>query len=176
MLKSIIFAVLLSVSFIANAAVPEYFESPVAERYADMPIRGDSSGARCIMYIPVPHPVVGEVWDISSEIHVTNDSGVNAYIATQVLLGGDTGHDRTGVSLQRANGTFNVTPQNHHGLVSRRAPVKWTQEMVDLANTMETVYVKYIIYSGSTAWNSSTRMDITPNRGHLRMLRYVPAQ
>lgn len=153
---------------------PEYFESPVAERYTDMPIRSDSSGARCILYIPMPMPVVGEIWDISSEIHVTNDSGVSAHLTTQVILGADASHDGIGVSLIRASGSFNVTPSNHHGLVSRRQPIKWTQEMVDIASTMTTPFLKFRIWAGSTAWTSSTRMDITPNRGHLRVLRYVP--
>lgn len=153
---------------------PEYFESPVAERYTDMPIRDDSSGCRCIMYIPMPHPVVGEIWDISFESHGTNDAGINMHFSTEVRLGPATNHDRDGISLIRANGTFNVTPSAHHALVSRRAPVKFTQGMVDAAAAMTQPYIKLIIWAGSTAWNSSTRFDITPNRGHLRCLRYVP--
>jgi hypothetical protein len=158
---------------------PEYFESPVSERYTDMPVKSDYTGARCIMYIPIAQlPVVGEIWDISSEIHVTNDDlrarGKALALTTTVLLGDTANHDNIGVSLIKASGSFNVGVEAHHGLVSRRAPVRWTQEMVDIAATLGTPTLKFLIWASSTAWQSGDRCDITQNRGHLRMLRYVP--
>lgn len=163
-----------------SGVFPEVLNSPVSERYTTVPVESDSSNPRTIFYVvPDPHPVVGEVWIVSFEIHVTNDDlraqdkGVAA--TTEVRLGYDTSHERaSGFNLIRANGTFNIGVEAHHGLISRTKTIYWTQQMVDDANAMSDVVAKMMIWASSSGQSGQYDLEIGQNRGFFQITRFRP--
>lgn len=167
------------------------YEDTLDERYSDIPV---SDGAlsftdpsypydRCIRYVAMPRPVVGEIWDISMELHATNDDlrarDKALALTTEILIGPQPSNSRfTNGVIQlvvlRANGSYNIGPEAHHGLISRRAVIQWDAEKIAYIAAYETIYVKLMAWAISTAAESGDRCEITPNRGFLRVLRYAP--
>ena len=163
----------------------QIFSSGFVERYVDIPVRTDGSAVRTVMYINnLTPPVPGEIWDIEYEIHVTNDDlrerdrGVAA--TTEVRIGFDTSHSRGNgdgsFRCSRANGSFNVGVEAHHGLISRRCLFEWTQELVEgvTAQYPKLPVVKAYLWASSTAAISGDRLEIDQGRGKLVLLRHKP--
>lgn len=152
------------------------FGSGWHERYDSLPVREDGSGAKCVMYVTMPKPSVGEIWTVTSEIHVTNndlrrrDKGVAC--TTEVRIGSSPDHDRgSDLPFVRANGSFNVGVEAHHGLIPRSRSMVWTRDLVDAVAAWDGVYVKQYVWASSTAARSGDRLEIDQGRGFIQVLR-----
>lgn len=172
-------------------ANPILYEDLSAERYTDMPASAGVvpyndplfNSDRCIRYIEMPRPTLGEIWDVSAEVHVTNDDlrsrGFGLYVTTEVIVGDTTGNSRLvdgllPLQIIKPSGAYNVGPEAHHGLIPRRGIIKWTQADLNYISQYETIYLKYMVWSGSTQYQSGDRCEITPGRGQLKVLVWEP--
>lgn len=157
-----------------------HFADGQYERYTEIRVWDDHTKARCLMYVEGPRPSVGDIWRWTSEVHVTNndlrlrDKGVA--VTTEVRIGPDSSHNRGYDTTQpapmpfiRANGTFNVGKEAHHGLIGRTKSIEWTQEMVDAVADWDQVIAKFMIWASSTAYQSSDRLDIGKMRGFAQL-------
>lgn len=146
------------------------------ERYAAIPVELDGSEPRTIMYInELDLPTLGEIWDISFHIHATNDDlrarGAGLYLTTEIRIGFTTNHLRDGFYVAKAQGSFNIGVEAHHGLIIRRALFEWDQQKLDALNS-QTPIVKGIIWAGSTQAQGSDVCAIDVGCGHLKLLRH----
>jgi len=169
------------------------YEDLETERYTDIPVFGNDTAVgfndptfpydRCIRFIEMPRPSLGDIWDVSCEVHATNDDlrarGNGLYLTTEVLIGPGNGNSRFYTInnvpqplpiVIRANGSYNIGPEAHHGLIARRSLYKWTQERLDYIAAYPAIYLKFMIWSGSTQAQSGDRCVITPGRGLLECL------
>ncbi|MGH1542732.1 MAG: hypothetical protein ACRBHB_20100 [Arenicella sp.] len=155
------------------------FSSGYVERYSEIPVYTNGSGVRTLMYINnISIPVAGEIWDVEYEVHVTNDDlrarGKGVAATTEVRIGVDTSHNRSGYfACSRANGSFNVGVEAHHGLISRRCLFKWTQADIDDLNNINPVLKAYL-WASSTAAQSGDKLKVDQGRGKLVLLRHIP--
>lgn len=152
------------------------FENGWYERYNSLPVKKDGSGVKCLFFVSMPKPKVGEIWTVTSEIHVTNndlrnrDAGVAC--TTEVRMGSSPANDRgADLPFVRANGSFNVGVEAHHGLITRTKSIVWTQGMIDSVASWEGVYVKTYVWASSTSARSGDRLEIDVGRGFSQVLR-----
>lgn len=149
------------------------FSSGFYERYSDIPVETDGSSPRCMMYIKPDIPNAGDIWTITVEIHVTNDDlrarGSGVACTTEVRIGEDTSHARDGFKVIRANGSFNVGVEAHHGLILRTKSIEWTQAMIDDISGWTDLAVKFMVWGSSTAAISGDRLVIDEGRGFMQL-------
>lgn len=164
----------------------EFYEDLLDARYSTIPVGTDVSYNepncpydRCLRFIEMPRPQLGDIWDISCEVHATNDDlrsrSSGLYLATEILVGPTTGNTRhlgTAVLLKACDavGAYNIGAEAHHGLISRRAIIKWTQDKITQVAAYENIFIKFMVWSGSTAALAGDICDITENKGHLTCL------
>lgn len=150
----------------------------MSERYTSLVVKDSDAPKYCIFYIEMPRPVLGEIWVVSSEIHGTNDDlrarGYGLHLTTEIRVDDNTSNTRGGLEIARANGSFNIGPEAHHGLIPRPNMMEWTQADIDYVSGWGAVYLKFFAWAGSTQAQSGDRCDITSGRGHLKCLRIVP--
>jgi hypothetical protein len=162
---------------IAFGQTPEIYQSN-AERYAKLKVTDGSGEARAIFMLESPLPEVGDIWHLTAEIHVTNDElrgrGRGVACTTEIRVAPDRSNERSGMALLRANGTFNVGVEAHHGLIARSKWIEWTQEMVDELDPHDRLYVKFFAWAHSTAAERGDELTVTRGRGFLELVVFRP--
>jgi hypothetical protein len=157
----------------AFGQTPEIYQAN-AERYAKLKVADGSGEARAIFVLESPFPEVGDIWHLTAEIHVTNDElrdrGRGVACTTEIRVAPDRSNDRSGVTLLRANGTFNVGVEAHHGPITRSIWIEWTQEMVDKVERHDRLYVKFFAWAHSTAAERGDELTVTRGRGFLQLV------
>lgn len=141
------------------------------EQVATIPVRKSGADWYPIYCLEVFDIVPGEMWMVFAEAHATNDDlrdrGKGLAWVTQLRWGADCDGVSDGDGIDRANGTFNLGPEAHHGFVTRVGSYVWTEPQVS-------VWVKLMTHAKSTAAISGDDLKIDQNRGRLWVLRIKP--
>jgi hypothetical protein len=154
---------------------PMFFET-TTERYEDIQVREHDSEPRGVYMLEAPRPSVGELWDIRFELHVTNEGprakGYGVAATTEVRLQATKDNDRSGgVSLLRANGSWNVGVEAHHALISRSKIIKWDEEKIGEIEDDAPLFLKVFLMAKSTQAVAEDRLIIDQGKGFLQLLR-----
>lgn len=111
--------------------------------------------------VKVPEIKQGDVLQVTSEFEITNDFTYNVMIGAKIILA-DSSKNTNGALIDQANG-FNVTPNMHHGVVSKSRT--WKAE-----STYNDKYVNVVIWSLSVNAFSNDKLKIEKGYGHLDVL------
>ncbi|GAB4373876.1 MAG: hypothetical protein Kow00114_36100 [Kiloniellaceae bacterium] len=137
------------------------------ERVTYLPVLLSGSSWTNIASMEIPGPFkAGESLDLYFEVHGTNDDirarGGGVAWVTQAFLAPDQTDQRNGYALNWANGTFNLGPEAHHGLICREG------SHVFEADEPGPLYFKVMSHAKSTAAQSGDKLDISQWRGFMK--------
>lgn len=105
----------------------------------------------------------GDVLHVTTEFEATNQNAFNVMIGTKIILTGNE-NDTSGTLIDQANG-FNITPNMHHGVISKSR--NWKAK-----STYENKYVNVVLWALSDNALPQNQLIIEKGYGHLDVIIY----
>jgi hypothetical protein len=117
---------------------------------------------KVIYSIPLSNLNKNDVLMITGQFEVTNTYGYNTMIGSWLILG-DSKLSTSGVLIDVAN-AFNVTPSNHHGVITKARSYKINQDLKTVK------YLNLVAWSASENAYSGDTIKVEQKYGHLDLI------
>jgi len=131
-----------------------------SEKITSLPITVSSPYTKKVVYsVYVGDLVPGDIVLALTDFEATNDHSYNVMIASQIYLASSDLTTTIDAEISEASG-FNITPNMHHGVVSRSGALA-------ISDSLTSKYINVLAYAASSAASSGDTLTIEQDYGRL---------